>query len=79
MSGKDYGASRALKQISLSHHAAKVLHVHLKSWSLLVARVKFEPESSSSYESSSSQVNNLFLFLFFLLIVILAFMMMCQW
>ena len=25
--------------------------------SLIVARVKFEPESSSSHESSSSQVN----------------------
>ena len=31
-------------------------------WSLIVARVKFEPESSSSHESSSSQVKFSFFF-----------------
>ena len=36
---------------------------HIDS-SLLVARVKFEPESSSSHESSSSQVKKMFFFKF---------------
>ena len=36
---------------------------------LIVARVKFEPESSSSHESSSSQVN--FFCLMFLVVLFL--------
>ena len=37
--------------------------------SLIVARVKFEPESSSSHESSSSQVKFSFFFLVVLFLI----------
>ena len=46
-----------------------MIHVQVARWlkvartSLLVARVKFEPESSSSHESSSSQVIHFFNFI----------------
>ena len=40
------------------------------SGSLLVARVKFKPESSSSHESSLSQVNKKSFFFFFYFILI---------
>ena len=40
-----------------------------KYWSLIVARVKFEPESSSSHESSSSQVKFSFFFLVVLFLI----------
>ena len=35
---------------------------NVQFWSLIIARVKFEPESSSSHESSSSQVKFSFFF-----------------
>ena len=40
-----------------------------RSESLIVARVKFEPESSSSHESSSSQVKFSFFFLVVLFLI----------
>ena len=44
--------------------------LHKVHMSLIVARVKFEPESSSSHESSSSQVKFSFFFSSFVLIAV---------
>ena len=51
-------------------------------WSLLIARVKFEPESSSSHEPSSSQDPSFYFSIFFfflcLLVVIFVYIMTCE-
>ena len=46
-----------------------VTHLIVMVTSLIVARVKFEPESSSSHESSSSQVKLSFFFLVVLFLI----------
>ena len=47
----------------------KVSHLKDSCMSLIVARVKFEPESSSSHESSSSQVKFSFFFVVVLFLI----------